>query len=78
MSVNPKQPYLKTGLYKDEPGTFADLNAILRNFATKKLRPSRTSPPIANDIGELEFVYDKTAHRLYTKVNGALKYVAFS
>jgi len=78
MSVNPKQPVLKSGAYSDEPGVWTDLNAVLRNFATKKLRPSRTSPPIANDVGELEFVYDKTLHRLYTKVNGTLKYAAFS
>jgi hypothetical protein len=78
MSVNPRQPTLKSGQYGDEAGLFTDINALFRSFATRALRPSRTSPPIANDVDELTFVYDKTLNRLYTKVNGSLRYVAFT
>jgi hypothetical protein len=74
LSTDPKQPVLKAGLYDNEAGIFTDINALLKHFATKKLRPSRTSPPIANDVGELEFVIDKAALRIYTKVNGTLRY----
>lgn len=74
----PQQPYLKTGRYSDEPGAFTDFNSLLRSFATKKLRPALSSPPLAKDVGELEFVYDKSAQRLYTKIDGALRYVAFT
>lgn len=75
---NPVQPSLKAGLYDDEVSQFTDLNVLLRNFATKKLRPSLSSPPIANDVGELEFVFDKTTLKLYTKCNGTLVSVTFS
>lgn len=78
MSVNPKQPVLKAALYADETSSFTDLNVLFKNFMPKKLRPTRTTPPIANDIGELELYFDKTALRLYTKVNGALRYVTFT
>lgn len=75
---NPVQPSLKAGHYDDEVSQFTDLNNLLKNFATKALRPSRTSPPIANDVAELTFVWDKTLKRLYTKSDGALRYVAFT
>jgi len=78
MSVNPKQPVLKSGLYRNESSMFTDMNALFRSFATRTLRPSRTSPPIAADVDELTFVYDKTLNRLYTKVNGTLRYAAFT
>lgn len=78
VNPDPKQPFLSSGLYGDEPATFQDLNNILKNFMTKKLRASLTTPPLLKDVGELELVYDKTLNRLYTNVNGALKYVAFT
>lgn len=78
MSVNPKQPVLKSALYTDEPSSFTDLNILFKQFMPKKMRPTRSTPPIANDIGELELYFDKTALRLYTKVNGSLRYVVFT
>lgn len=78
MSVNPKQPTLKEGGYGTELSQFGDFSILFRYFSTRTLRPSRTSPPIANDIDELTFVWDKTLNRLYTKSNGALRYVAFT
>lgn len=78
VSPLPKQPFLRAGTYDEEPNTFTDINDVARNFATKKLRASLSSPPLAKDVGELEWVYDKTANRLYTKIDGSLKYVAFT
>lgn len=75
---NPVQPSLKSGGYGDEISSFTDLNNLLRHFATKKLRPSITTPPLAKDVGELEFVFDKTTLKLWTKVDGVLKSVTFS
>jgi hypothetical protein len=74
----PQQPYLRSGKYGDEIASFTDFNALLKFFATKTLRASLTSPPLAKDVEELTFVYDRTLNRLYTKCNGSLKYVAFS
>lgn len=75
MSVNPKQPTLKEGGYDSEIASFGDFNNLFRNFATRALRPSRTSPPIANDVDELTAVIDKSTLKIYWKVNGTLRYV---
>lgn len=72
---NPVQPNLKSGHYDDEVSIFTDANALLRNFATKKMRPSLTSPPLLKDIGELEWVLDKTLLRVYFKVDNTLRFV---
>lgn len=74
----PVQPYLKAGHYDDEISSYTDINALLKNFMTKKLRASLSSPPLAKDVGELEFVFDKTTLSLYTKVDGTLVSVTFS
>lgn len=73
-----KIPVLREGQYSNEGSSFDDFGNVSRFFMPRKLRESRTSPPVAADVPELTLVYDKTANRLYTKVNGALKYVAFS
>lgn len=78
MSTNPVQPFSKEAQYKSELSSFSDLNILFRNFATKKLRPSRSSPPIAADIGEMEWVVDKTTKKLWIKIDGSLYSVTFS
>lgn len=77
-SAIPKSPYLKSATYDKEPDNFGDFGNLARFFATKKLRASLTSPPETRSVGELELVYDKTAQRLYTKIDGTLRYVAFT
>jgi hypothetical protein len=77
MSVDPKPPVLRSGQY-DEPATFGDLNAIFKFLVENHMRPSLSSPPLAHQVEELTFVYDKTLNRLYTKINGTLRYVAFT
>lgn len=77
MSVNPKPFTLRAGAYSEEPATFADLTEMAKYMVQTHIRPSRTSPPIANDVGELTFVFDKSALRLYTKIDGTLRYVQF-
>lgn len=72
---NPVQPSLKAGLYDNEVSQFTDLNILLRNFMTKKFRPSLSSPPLLKDIGELECVMDKTLLRIYFKIDNTLRYI---
>lgn len=74
MSTNPVQPTLKQGLYGDETGVFTDMNSISKFFATKKLRYSRTSPPILADVPEGEFILSKSELRIYIRVDGVLRY----
>lgn len=77
-STIPIQPTLKSANYDDELSSFTDLNNILKNFMTKKLRSSLSSPPLAKDVGELEIVIDKTLRRVYTKIDGILRYVSLT
>lgn len=77
-SPNPKSPSLKAGTYDQEASTFGDINNLGRFFATKALRAARTSPPLAKDVQELTMVYDKTLLRIYTKIDGVLRYVQFT
>lgn len=74
-SPNPKSPYLKAGTYDQEIDTFGDANNLLRFFATKALRVSLTSPPLAHDIEEGTSVLDKTLLRIYFKVDNVLRYI---
>lgn len=77
MASNPQPPTLRAANY-DEPATFADISGIFRWIVENHMRPSLTSPPLAKDLEEFTFTYDKTLHRLYTKIDGNLKYVAFT
>lgn len=74
MSVNPRQPVLKSALYDNETASFTDLNILFKQFAAKKMRTTRTTPPIANDIGECELYVDKSTKRIYSKIDGVLVY----
>lgn len=78
MAVNPKQPFLKAGLYDNEPGVFTDLQSLNQFFASKKLRYSRTSPPLIKDVPEGEMVLDKTLLRIYLQVDGSLRYLTLT
>lgn len=78
VSPRPQQPYLKSGTYDNENNTFGDVNNLMRFFATKAMRASLSSPPLAHQVGELEWVFDRVALRLYVKVNGLLRYVQFT
>ena len=77
MSATPQPPVLRAGLY-DEPATFGDITAIFRWMVENHIRPSLSSPPLAKDVQELTFVWDKTLNRLYTKSDGTLRYVQFT
>lgn len=77
MSVIPQPPVLRAGNY-DEPATYSDIQAIFKWMIENHARPSLSSPPLAKDVEELTFVWDKTLNRLYTKSDGTLRYVQFS
>jgi hypothetical protein len=74
----PQQPYGKAGNYASEVSVQTDINAMLRFFATKALRAALSSPPLAKDVEELTFVFDRATLKLWTKVNGTLRYVQFT
>ena len=80
MSVTPKPPVLRTGVYDDEPATFGDITLIFRYMLQNHVRPALSSPPIARDVDEFTLVMDKTASppRLYTKLDGSLYYLEFT
>lgn len=78
-SAVPKAPNPKSGTYDSEVSTFTDVSALFRFFQPKILKVSKASPPVLNvDIKEGELIWDRTANRLYTVSNGALRYVAFT
>lgn len=74
----PVQPTLKESQYESELSSFGDINNLFKFFMTKQLRSSLSSPPLAKDVEELGLVFDKTLLRVYTKVDGVLKFVQFS
>lgn len=75
VSPRPQQPYLKSGTYDNENNTFGDVNNLMRFFATKAMRASLSSPPLAHQIGELECVVDRATLRIYWKINGNLHFI---
>lgn len=79
MSIAPKPPVLRAGNY-DEPATYSDLTAIFKWLVENHVRYSLSSPPLLKDVTEGTLVIDKdaTPPRLYTTINGALYYVAFT
>ena len=69
----------KSGDFTREANTFSSINDLFRFFQTKRIKISKNSPPVLNkDITEGELVWDRTALRLYTVSDGALRYVAFT
>lgn len=74
MSVLPQPTVSKQGGFQNESGIFNGINDLFRFFQPKRIKTSLSSPPLAKDVGECEIVLDKTALRIYTKVDGTLRY----
>lgn len=75
VNPTPKAPYLRSGVYEDEPATFGDINAIQRWLIENHIRYSLSSPPLLKDVKEGTCVIDATLFRLYFNIGGALKYI---
>jgi len=73
-SVLPQPTVQKPGGYQSESNIFNSINDLFRYFQPKRVKTSLSSPPLAKDVGECELVIDKTALRLYTKIDGSLRY----
>lgn len=73
-SPTPQPTVDKSGGFQHETNTFTSLNDAFRFLQPKRIKTSLSSPPLAKDVGEAEIVLDKTALRIYTKVDGNLKY----
>ena len=78
MSVVPRSPQLRSGVYNDEPATFGDVSAIFKWLVENHVRFSLTSPPLLKDLPEGTIVYDKTLNRLYVTADNTLRYVQFT
>jgi hypothetical protein len=75
MSSPTPQPVIpKSGTYNQEANTFSSVTDLYRFFQTKQFKASLSSPPLAKDVNELEFVVDKSALRVYTKIDGTLRH----
>lgn len=64
----------KTSNQTNEVSIATSLYDINRFFQPKKFQMATASPPSTNQVKEGEFVIDKTALRIYTKVDGVLRY----
>ena len=75
----PKPIAPKSSTFTDQVATATSFSDLQRFFQPAILRVSRQSPPVLGvDITEGQLLWDRTASRLYTVSNGALKYVAFT
>jgi len=65
----------KSSTFTDQVATATSFSDLQRYFQPIILRISLHSPPILNkDITEGQLLLDRTALRIYTVVNGALRY----
>lgn len=71
---NPQPIATKTSTQDNEVSIATSISDVNRFFQPRKFRVSKHSPPNTVDVNEMEFVVDKTALRVYTKVNGSLRY----
>ncbi len=79
MSLPNPQPNVPiSGGYKQEANTFSSINDLYRFFEPLTKKVSKNSPPTTNDVNEMTLTFDKTALRLYIKVDGNLRYVQFT
>lgn len=75
----PKPIAPKTSTQNNEVAIATSIDDVNRYFQPKIVKVSRNSPPVLNkDVTEGTLVWDRTANRLYTVSNGALRYVAFT
>ena len=58
--------------------TFTSFNDLYRFFQPLVIKVSKNSPPIATDLKEMQWTFDKTAKRLYILVDGVARYVQFT
>lgn len=78
-SSNPVTPIPISGSFQQESNTFSSVNDLFRFFQPLTMKMSNNSPPVLNlDVTEGQWVFDKTALRLYTVINNTLRYVQFT
>jgi len=78
-SPTPQPVAPKSSTQNNEVAIATSISDVNRFFQPKIFKISRNSPPLLNvDVTEGTLVLDRTAGRLYTVLNGVLKYVAFT
>lgn len=71
----PVNPGNKSTGYTREPNSFSSFGDLYQFYQPKHLKVSRVSPPVVNkDVTEGELILDKTLLRIYTVVDGTLRY----
>jgi hypothetical protein len=69
----------KSSTFTDGVATATSFSDLQRFFQPITLRVSKHSPPVLNkDITEGQLLIDRTAGRLYTVINGVLKYLQWT
>lgn len=77
-SPNPQPAVPKAGGYQNESSSFASFNDLFRFFQPLAIKVSKNSPPIATDLKEMQWTFDKTTLKLWIKVDGTARYVQFT
>jgi hypothetical protein len=76
--TTPVSPNSGSANFGTEVSLQTDITALMRFFAAKKFRYSRTSPPLLKDVPEGETILDATLFRIYTNVGGVLYYIGLT
>jgi len=74
----PQPAIPKSGGYQQEANTFSSITDLFRFFQPRKFQMSTASPPSTNQVKEGEFVFDKTTLKLWTKLDGTMRFVQFT
>lgn len=75
---NPRPIAAKTSNQTNEVATATSISDLQRYFSPLILKVSKNTPPLTVDVKELQWTFDKTALRLYLKVDGVMHYVQFT
>ena len=80
MSTSPlPQPItIKTSVQNNDVATATSVSDLQRAIQNLTVRVSKHSPPNANDLNEMQLIFDKTTLKLWIQVNGVGHYVQFT
>jgi hypothetical protein len=68
----------KSSTFTDQVATATSFSDLQRALANLQIRVSKNSPPGANDLQEMQLIYDKTTNKLWIQSNGTGFSVQFS
>ena len=68
----------KSSSFTDQVAIATSFADVQRYYQPLQIQLAQVSPPNINQLNERQLVFDATAGRLYTLLNGAVKYVQFT